>query len=361
MIRFNRFNQQAALCALLLCFSLGSAADDIQEANKLFKGGQAAQALSKVDAILANQPKDAQARFLKGLILAEQGQTEESVRIFTALTVDFPELPEPYNNLAVIYAEQGQYEKAKTALETALHTHPSYSTAHENLGDIYAQMASQAYGRALQLDRSNASSKTKLALIKEMHTPTVKSTPAKIQIASLPTPQATARQNPHNPPATPTVTASPAAPTATAITPAPAPAIIAVKASAEPAPAKPAVAATDNTNSSDEILKAVHNWAQAWSARNAGKYLSMYAKDFKTPNNESRSIWEKQRRERIDKPHPIVVTIINARIKLMDETHASVSFVQSYRSGTLKSTTRKTLQMIRENNAWKIQSEQTGV
>src|SRR2546425_9737176 len=76
--------------------------------------------------------------------------------IFTKLTQDYPELPEPYNNLAVIYASQGQYEKARAALEQSIRTHPSYATAYENLGDVYAKLASQAYDKALQLDSSNS-------------------------------------------------------------------------------------------------------------------------------------------------------------------------------------------------------------
>jgi tetratricopeptide (TPR) repeat protein len=88
--------------------------------------------------------------------------------VFTALTEDYPELPEPYNNLAVLYASQGNYEKAKSALELAIHTHPSYATAHENLGDIYAQLASRAYDRALQLDKTNTAAQTKLAMVKEL-------------------------------------------------------------------------------------------------------------------------------------------------------------------------------------------------
>ena len=155
-----------ALC-WLLSFSLNGVADEIQDANKLFKQGQLDQALSKVDTYLAAKPKDAQGRFLKGLIVNEQGKPMEAISIFTALTNDYPELPEPYNNLAVLYAGQGQYEKAKVALEMAIRTHPSYATAHENLGDIYAKMASQAYDRALQLDKSNADTRTKLALIQD--------------------------------------------------------------------------------------------------------------------------------------------------------------------------------------------------
>ena len=79
---------------------------------------------------------------MKGLILTEQGKPADAIKIFTGLTEDYPELPEPYNNLAVLYASQGQYDKARTALEMSIRTHPSYATAHENLGDIYAKMAS---------------------------------------------------------------------------------------------------------------------------------------------------------------------------------------------------------------------------
>jgi tetratricopeptide (TPR) repeat protein len=342
MTRFNRFNQVAALCALLLCFSFNASADDLQDANKLYKHGQYAPALGKVDAFLAHQPKDAEARFLKGVILTEQGQTDEAIRIYTALTEDHPELPEPYNNLAVIYAAQGQYDKAKVALEMAIRTHPSYSTAHENLGDIYAKMASQAYDRALQLDRSNSSSKTKLALVKDLFSPSAKtSANNKTQVASAATPASTVAVTA----ASPAVTASAAAPASP---------------KTEPIAAKPVTTEASAPNLNEEVLKAVHNWASAWSSRNVNKYLSMYAKDFKTPNNEPRSVWEKQRRERISKPQPIAVSISNASVKMLDENHAKVSFVQSYRSGALKSTTRKTLDMSKTNGAWQIQSEHAG-
>lgn len=356
MIRFNRFNQRAALCALLLCFSLSSSADDIQDANKLFKRGQHAQALSKVDAFLLNKPKDAQARFLKGLILTEQGKTDESIQIFTALTEDYPELPEPYNNLAVLYAGQGQYEKAKVALEMAIRTHPSYATAHENLGDIYAKMASQAYDRALQLDRNNTSSKTKLALIKDLFTPGVKMSGNKTQVASATNSQATAPAATHAasaPATTATPVVVPAAVAASSVT-ASAPVIT----GADHASAKPA--AEPVSSSSNEVLKAVHEWVSAWSSKNANKYLAMYAKNFKTPDNETRSSWEQQRRERIGKPQAIVVSISNAKVKLLDDNHATVSFIQSYRSGALKSTTRKTLEMTMSDGKWQILSEQTG-
>ena len=87
--------------ALFTC-SVAVHADDLQDANKLFKQGQQNAALEKVDSYLAGKPKDAQGRFLKGLILTEQGKPNDAIKVFSDLTIDYPDLPEPYNNLAVL-------------------------------------------------------------------------------------------------------------------------------------------------------------------------------------------------------------------------------------------------------------------
>ncbi len=163
-----RFNLPVALLLTGLLLNSAANADELQDATQLFKQGQQSQALSKINSYLSGKPKDAQGRFLKGLILTEQNKTADAIKIFSDLTQDYPELPEPYNNLAVLYASQGQYDKARSALEMAIRTHPSYATAHENLGDIYAKMASQAYNRALQLDSSNTTTQTKLAMIQDL-------------------------------------------------------------------------------------------------------------------------------------------------------------------------------------------------
>src|SRR3990170_4702277 len=172
------------VCALAL--ALPALADELQDAAKNLKAGQHRQALERVNKALAAKPRDPQARFLKGLILTEQGNSKEAIEIFTKLTQDFPELPEPYNNLAVIHAAQGQYEKARAALEQSIRTHPSYATAYENLGDVYAKLASQAYDKALQLDKTNTGAQNKLSLVRE--------------IARGPTPVAAAVKEPAKPP-----------------------------------------------------------------------------------------------------------------------------------------------------------------
>src|SRR3979411_515369 len=143
-------------------------ADELQDIDRLLKQSQHAQALERVNQYLSQRPKDAKGRFIKGLILVEQNKVAEAIEVFTALSRDYPELPEPYNNLAVLYAAQGQYEKARQQLEMSIRTHPSYATAYENLGDVYTKLASQAYDKALQFDSSNSAAKNKLSLIRDL-------------------------------------------------------------------------------------------------------------------------------------------------------------------------------------------------
>src|SRR5437588_11799999 len=159
---------RGAILAFICILAAPARADDLQDAQQLFKAGQAQQALERVNRALAGNPREPQARFLKGLIFTEQGKQQEAIDIFAKLTQDYPNLPEPYNNLAVIYAGQGQYDKARAALEQSIRTHPSYATAYENLGDVYAKLASQAYGKALQLDASNTGAQNKLSLVREL-------------------------------------------------------------------------------------------------------------------------------------------------------------------------------------------------
>ncbi len=338
MNMFKLFSR-AAVLGLLLAITIPVQADELQDANKLFKQGLHAQALEKVNAFLVTKPKDAQARFLKGLILAEQGNTADAITVFTRLTEDYPELPEPYNNVAVLYAGQGEYEKAKNALEMAIRTNPTYATAHENLGDIYAKMASQAYDRALQLEKSNTNTntQTKLALIRELFSKNPR-TVAK--------PTVTAAIDP----------ASAAAPAASAT-----PAVVSAPVVTQVVPAKPPVTvAAVSADPTAEVLSSTKEWAAAWSAKNSKKYLAFYAKEFKTPDGSSRSAWESQRKERIAAPKSIHVEVRDAKVKVADDKHASVSFKQTYRASHLNVASSKTLNWVKADGQWLIAEERSG-
>ncbi len=362
MNQFERINRLfvALTGALLLSASYLSLAADLTEANQLFRKGQYAQALEKTDAFLADKPKDAQARFLKGLILTEQGKVPDAVSVFSALTEDYPELPEPYNNLAVLYASQGEYDKARLSLEKAIRTHPSYSTAHENLGDIYAKMASQAYDRALQLDRGNTAMQTKLAMIQDLFDSN-KQVPA-VQASQVRQPSETVK-----------VAGTPIATPPEPVKPEPAKPAPAKTAPAEPKPAQPVVAKTepvtqtpatvvakeDPSKNLTEILNTVNAWAAAWSAQNVKEYLSYYAADFRPEDDQTLEEWRSTRSARVSFPKSIKVAVGKPTVIFDDNERATVKFRQTYRASHLKSTNSKTLVMVKNDGKWRIQMERS--
>lgn len=340
------------LCASALVLApLPAWADNVHEATRLMKQGQLGPALEKTEQALAAKPKDAQARFLKGLILTEMGKQNDAIAVFTKLTEDYPELPEPYNNLAVLYAQQRQFEKAKNALEMAIRTHPSYATAHENLGDIYARMASQAYDKALQIDSSNASAQTKLSMIRDLMSVSARPT----TLAARPAPAKSSAN-----PAPPQATKAEAPPMAKA-EPAPA-------AKAESAPlAKtettvPASSAADTKQAPEgkvEVEKAVRDWAAAWSKKDVKVYLAAYAGDFQTPGGVARDTWEAERTRRINKPEPIQVGVENLQVTIEGD-RATAKFRQNYKSGKLKTAASKAMVFVKRDGRWLIQQERVG-
>ncbi len=155
---------------------------ELADAAKMIHEGRYSAARTKIDSVLASDARNPQARFLRGVVETDQGEVDAALSTFQALTQDFPELPEPHNNLAVLFAQQGRYEDAKTALELALSASPDYAIAHENLGDIYGRLASGEYDKALAIDKTNKSAQAKLALVRELFALPASSTPPKLPV-----------------------------------------------------------------------------------------------------------------------------------------------------------------------------------
>ena len=110
-----------------------------------------ARALAMANAALQEAPGDARLRFLKGLALFQLKRMADAEHEFNGLIEEFPELPEPYNNLAVVRAAQGNLEGARDALEAAIRSVPDYAVAYQNLGDLYLQLAAQRWRHAQKL------------------------------------------------------------------------------------------------------------------------------------------------------------------------------------------------------------------
>jgi tetratricopeptide (TPR) repeat protein len=353
----HRILMKRRLAAALFAGALGATsfawaapADDLKEAQKLYGQQKLQPALDKIEVYLKAMPRDPQGRFLKGLILTEQKRVPDAIQVFTGLTEDFPELPEPYNNLAVLYASQGNYDKAKSALELAIHTHPSYATAHENLGDIYAQLASRAYDRALQLDKTNTTAQLKLAMVKDLFSSQKLAAANAPHVEAAKAPAALPSAKAELPKAEPP---KPAPPVVAPVEVKPAPAAV-------PAPGTaPAPAASNAAANKAQAVAAVESWAKAWAAKDVKAYLAHYASDFEVPGGATRAVWEKERTERIERPKTIEVAVKVLNVQASDD-EATVTFRQSYKSDALKSNNTKTLRLVRQGERWLIKQERTG-
>ena len=159
------------MVSILLSSSFASHADESADIRRLHDAGHAAPAMAQLDQLLAAHPNDPKLRFLKGVMLADAKRNVEALVLFRKLTEDFPELAEPFNNLAALYAATGDYQKAREALEQSLLSNPNYVTAHENLGDVFVALARESYARTLQLAPNNVTVPRKLALLRELTAP----------------------------------------------------------------------------------------------------------------------------------------------------------------------------------------------
>jgi len=344
------------LSTFLLCVGLTPAAwaDEYADVGQLVRANKLSDAMTLVDKHLAVKPADPQMRFLKGVIQRQSGKPTEAIAIFTKLTEDYPELPEPYNNLAVLYAAQGQYDKARAALEMAIRTNPSYSTAHENLGDVYARLASQAYNKALQLDSNNAAVPPKLDMIREVFKPNLSNprptaaaaTTTVIPVAAVAAPVVSAAVPPPAvKPATTVIAASNAKPVATA-----------ASASAGSSPSTPVVTLTDAMKTVEAEVLA---WASAWSNKDIAAYLKAYGPQFTPPAGLSRSAWEKDRRNKIMGKANISVKLSDIKVTINGDK-AVVNFHQAYKANKLAVSSRKVLDLQKSNTRWLITRESTG-
>jgi tetratricopeptide (TPR) repeat protein len=319
--RFTRFSCAALACVLIALSAHALAAPEgIAEAEGLFNAGKYAEALTRTNDILAKNPNEAQPRFLKALILTQQGKEGEAITIFTQLTKDFPKLAEPYNNLAALYAAAARYNDARMALEHAVRLNPNYFVAQENLGDVYAKLAAQQYDKVVQADAGNASARAKLKTATNLAAAAHQTNRTQVDARQL---------------AVKSV-APIARPPATA--------------------ANPQDAAGRNPN---EVLNAVYAWADAWSARDSDKYLAFYGKAFELPKGQSRQAWTDERRARITGKAQINVRVESPQLT-WDGNVAHVSFRQVYTSDQLKDVARKTLVLEKQDGQWRIQKERSG-
>ena len=286
--------------------TISFAQTDIKEIKLLLKNGKYKIAENIINGAIEENLNNPEILFYKGIIETNLGKTNQAIDTFRGLTERFPELPEPFNNLAVLYAEKGQFRLAKEILEQAIKTNPSYLTAHINLGDIFTKMASEAYNKALEIDKSNNIAITKLSMITQLfnYNPNTKNT----VINSINTKKE-------------------------------------VK-----------ITKLSKKELKKVILNSIENWKTAWESKDVESYFDSYSSNFIYPNNMTKSQWQKYRTNRILPKKIISISISNIKFKFKKEKIIA-TFTQNYKSGRLNQTSNKSLTFVAESGQWFIVEE----
>ena len=319
----------AAGCALAFALACTLApslahADEVSDVQALLASGNSAAGLKKVDALLKAKPTDARLRLQRGIALSLLGRNPEAIEVFKKLVASHPEMPGPYNNLAVLYANQGDYEKAREALEKAVKANPGYATAYQNLGDIHARLAEKAYAKSLSLDKADLTLPLKIAAVQNIFEP-----------------GAPARTGSSPPAASPVLS-----PVASSVAPV----------AAKPMTPAPAAKVEAPVNETLAVQKSLEAWAQAWSKRDIWGYFAAYSPEFKG-KAASRKAWETDRIARISSKKEISVVLSDLQVKVSGST-ATATFKQDYRADALTMKNDKTLTLQKgKTGNWQISSE----
>lgn len=127
------------------------------EIERLINSGQAEAALARIEsreaqlASATTPGTDVQLMFQKARALTALKRTAQAQKIYQDMTVRFPELAEPWNNLAMIYIQNGSLDEAAFALETAVMNNPTNGNAIANLADVRLLMAIRGYREAAKM------------------------------------------------------------------------------------------------------------------------------------------------------------------------------------------------------------------
>lgn len=319
------------LLALILICAVRpvQAKPSLQDIDKLIQAGQDQTALSELDNLLAEDKNNPRLLFSRARLLAATGQLDKAVEQYQALIRLQPTLPEPYNNLAVIYQQQGKPEQARDLLNQAMMTHPGYARVYKNLTAVNAAQARDAYAKALQMPANHQLQGLEIA-----------------DNLTLPEKQA------------PSI---PAAPVVTAATkPAVKPAMI--YQAPDPTADKNTATVTDKrrvtgTEAETESVQGfLREWAGAWSAKNVDQYLHFYSDDY-SPGGLSHQRWVAERRDRINRPKWIRVSVRNIQVSDAGQGRVSVRLEQEYAADNYSDVTRKEFVLQRMAGQWRIINE----
>jgi len=282
----------------IFILSTGSllAATSVQDIQSLLDKKLYVQAARSGEQLLQKHSGDPDIEFLTAYAYQMSQQSGKASRYYQELIREYPELPEPRNNLAMIYLSNGDYDRASELLINAINTHRSYATAYENLSNIYTGIASEAYRRAVSESKEP-----------ETHANNIKLT-ALTRLSSIN--QGNFSES----------------------------------------------GLTEQSATGVTLVNQLIGWAKAWSEKRFDAYIGYYSNDHKL-DLASHEAWIAHRKKRILRPGYIKIEVSNFQIRAQSDNRATIDFEQSFSSLNYSDRVIKRLRLNRINSKWKISDE----
>lgn len=127
-----------------------------QRINQLIASGKFEQALNEIKqrqlkVSHIDQPgTDVQLRFLQARALSGLGRSAEAIAVYQDMTGKYPELAEPWNNMATLQLKAGLLDQAYESLKMAITINPQYGIAHRNMGLVQLIQSNRSFSQAVQ-------------------------------------------------------------------------------------------------------------------------------------------------------------------------------------------------------------------
>ena len=142
----------------------------LDQAVAFHQAGQLSKAERLCQQVLADNPRNADALHLLGVVAYQVGRHEIAVNLIThAIEID-PQQIEAYNNLGIVFKEQGKLEKSIQTYHKAIEINPDHAEAHYNLGNAYQEQGKseksiQAYHKAIKIQPDYAEVYNNLGIV----------------------------------------------------------------------------------------------------------------------------------------------------------------------------------------------------
>ena len=338
----------------------GTAQEYYNRGNIYGKKGNLIQAISDYTKAIEINPIFTEAYYNRGNTYEKQGNLTQAISDYTKAIETNPKYAAAYCNRGNVYQTQGNLTLAIADYNKALEISPNDSTSLYNRGLAY--YGAEQYGKALT-DYTTAISQNP---DKEAYEDFIKNVPAKktsdiknvrneilqlfVEKLNLDKKTAIAAAAPM-----PVVAAEPA-PVIPA-EPIPAPAAVANAPVVTTENLAPVDIKQNETKSIPEeaVRNLVTKWLTSWKSGDMKTYRSCYASNFQS-KGMNLDAWISYKNNVRQRSKNINISIDDLQISV-DENSAMAVFTQSYSSSMLKDKGKKTLELKKINDEWKIYSE----